>query len=318
VSEAGKSPFSDPFVLRPKVSPPLASIWEQVRPAAEWLVGFRDLGLVYARASEEASVEGFLARALIELGIECDVNELDLARIPQTGPCVVVANHPFGGVEGIVLGSLLRKVRKDVKIVANHLLARLVPMREVLLFVDPFGSKQATSTNGSALREALRYLKRGGMLVLFPAGEVAHLELGRGQVVEAAWSPAAAWLARVSGAPVLPVHFRGRNSALFQLAGLLNPQLRTALLPRELVNKRGQHVEVRIGGSIAARRLAGFANDGECVRYLRQRVAMLARRSESHAAGSGSPSRLGAFPISHRLEPLAASVDPVLIDRGRR
>jgi putative hemolysin len=278
------------------------------------VTGLAELADAYHRFEHAETPELFCSRILEELGIGWIANELDLARIPRSGPCIVVANHPFGAVEGLVLAAMLRAARPDVKILANHLLARIAPLRDALLCVDPFGRREAAASNVGALRGAIRYLKAGGMLAMFPAGEVAHFEPKRGRVVEGPWNAALEYLVRAAKAPVLPVHFRGQNGALFQLAGLAHPRLRTALLPRELLNKRGSQIEVRIGTLVAERRLASFAR-GDIVTYLRERTAMLGERTDGKQAGA--PLALPAFwpPRQVNLEPVAEAIDPAELAR---
>lgn len=188
---------------------------------------------------------------------------------------MVVANHPYGALEGLILARLLLKVRPDVKVMANYILSRVPELRDMFLLVDPFASGQAVEQNFRPLRDALRWLEQGGMLVVFPAGEVSSLAWGRWRVEDPSWSPMAAGLARRAKAKVLPVFFPGRNSALFQVAGLAHPRLRTALLPRELVNKIGSEVRPRIGSPIPYKRLAARAGSREASEYLRRRVYLL-------------------------------------------
>jgi putative hemolysin len=306
---------SNPFALDFAVEGALARAWSLCRPAVERMLGLTELGTLYGRACEETSVEGFLARSLVELGVEWNANALDLERIPRTGPCVVVANHPFGAVEGIVLGAMLRAVRPDVKILANYLLGRLEPMRELLVLVDPFGTANARLGNQRALREAVRLLQSGAMLAVFPAGEVAHWDVKAQSVVDPPWSETVAWLARAGRAPVLPVHFAGNNGPLFQLAGLVHARFRTALLPHELLNKRGRQIEVRVGAMISQRKLAGFSDDCERIAYLRKRTSMLAERPRAagDAKGWQGAQQRRALAAIQKAEPLAAAVDPTLL-----
>jgi putative hemolysin len=214
----------------------------------------------------------------------------------------VVANHPFGAVEGIVLALMLRRVRKDAKVLANFLLGRLPALREALLFVDPFGG-QAIS-NVRSLRAALRHIKQGGLLAMFPAGEVAHFDWKSRAVLDPPWNETLAWLVRASGSVVVPVHFDGCNGPLFQVAGLLHPRLRTALLPRELLNKRGRVLDVRVGTAIGQNKIAGMADDAEIVAYLRRRTSMLAARP-----------RLFLEPPPPAMAALVDPVDPGELER---
>jgi len=127
----------------------------------------------------------------------------------------------------------------------------------VCIFVDPFGETGSVNANAGALREGLAWLRRGGLLATFPAGEVAHLNFRDGTTVDPPWNLAITRLARISGSSALPVFFQGSNSMAFQLAGALHPSLRTASLPRELLNKSGRQIRVRIGRPIPPARIAG-------------------------------------------------------------
>src|SRR5262249_21179832 len=127
-----------------------------------------------------------------------------------------------------------------------------------LLFVDPFGSQGAVLPNLRALRDAVRWLKQGRMLAVFPAGEVSHFDPATRRVVDPAWNDSVSLLARATGASALPTYFHGHNGFGFQLAGVLHPRLRTALLPRELLRRRGQVLDVRVGAIVPPRKLASF------------------------------------------------------------
>lgn len=211
----------------------------------------------------------------------------ELARIPQQGPVVVVANHPFGALEGLILAKMLLAVRPDVKIMANYLLSRLPELRDLFVLVDPFGSQGAKGHNIRPMRECLKVLTAGGLLGVFPAGEVAHprLENGRLAIADPNWSPTVARLVRQTGATVVPIHFSGQNSRLFQLLGLAHPLLRTAMLPREFINKRGSTIAARVGRPLDCERLArlpgcqGNSDPDACIiRSLRLRTSLLGDR----------------------------------------
>jgi putative hemolysin len=214
------------------------------------------------------------------------VSDEDLARIPASGPVVVVANHPFGGVEGLILAGLLSSVRPDVKIMANFLLKRIPELAEFFIFVDPFGSDASAKKNIRPLKQSLAHLRQGGILGVFPAGEVSHLQFKnrRPSVSDPAWSATVARIVRKTGATVVPMFFNGANSRLFQLLGLVHPILRTALLPREFFNKGHKPIEVRIGSPIPFAKLSS-CGEGEdeadelVIRYLRLRSYLLGTRA---------------------------------------
>jgi putative hemolysin len=208
---------------------------------------------------------------------------------------------------------MLCGARSDVLILANHLLERVAPLRPALLSIDPFGRRDAAASNSSALRRAVRFVRAGGMLALFPSGEVAHFDLRRGRVTEAPWHETLAHLVRASKAPVLPIHFRGHNGPFFQAAGLVHPRLRTALLGRELVNKRGARIEARVGALVSQRKLASFSEPADLVSYLRERTAMLGEGREPRPAGLGWRPNGVAMLREERAEAIAPPVDPSLM-----
>lgn len=230
-----------------------------------------------------AGARDFLARALLELRVGSDITEADLGNVPKEGPLVVVSNHPFGVVEGLVLARLLLAIRPDVKILANHLLSAIPEMRPLLIEIDAFGGRGAKVRNMAGLRAALAWLKKGGLIVAFPAGEVSSLALKKRMVADPPWQRGVARLVRKAGAPVLPVFFQGRNGALFQAAGLVHPRLRTLLLPRENLGQCGRSLRLSMGAPIAAEKLAAFATDEEASSYMRFRCHLLRNRGRQQA-----------------------------------
>jgi len=207
------------------------------------------------------------------------VAEDDLARIPASGPLVVVANHPFGGIEGLVLHALLKKVRPDVKLMANYLLGRVDGLRDDLILVDPFGGQSAARRNPAPLREAIAWVKEGHALGIFPSGTVSHWQPRNGVIADPEWSPTVAGIARRGNATILPVFFAGSNRPLFHLAGIIHPRLRTALLPAELVNKSNRRIEVHIGNPVKPDILTRATDDRKLIRYLRFRTYLLEHRT---------------------------------------
>jgi putative hemolysin len=198
--------------------------------------------------------------------------------IPAKGPLVAVANHPFGGLEGIILAHLLLSARPDVKVMGNYILKRIPGIADSIIAVDPFGSKTAWAANREALRSALQWLNDGGAMVIFPAGEVSSLQWRRQRIADPPWSRHAGGMIRRSAATVLPVYFPGRNGVNFQLAGLLHPRLRTAMLPRELVKKCGQEIPVCVGRAIPWAKLRRLPDDRSRTDFLRASTYFLQNR----------------------------------------
>jgi putative hemolysin len=247
-----------------------------VSGALERVLLFDQLNALYYRILHVKDGRTFHEKLLQELGVHYEAPPGDLARIPTDGPVVVTANHPFGAIEGIILVTILRSVRPDVKVMANFLLGSIPELRDLFILVDPFARPTSTYANVRALREALTWLKRGRMLAVFPAGEVSHIDFPSRTVTDPEWNDSIARIIRATGATALPVYFDGSNGLAFQVLGLVHPRLRTALLPHEFLNKRDKTIGLRIGSPIAFNRLAAFKTDHELMQYLRHRTYALA------------------------------------------
>jgi putative hemolysin len=237
-------------------APVFGSVLKQMTPAPVAgalgkILRIDDLDRVVERIRARRDVsEGltFAEETLRALGVEIRVRQEELARIPRTGPVVVVANHPYGMLEAAALSSMLERVRPDAKVIANHWMGAVEELRDKLILVDTMGG--ATQGNSRTLRSALAHLGQGGLLVVFPAGEVSHWDAKRGGVADPEWSDGAARMARATGAQVSPVYFAGANGWVFQVAGMVHPRLRTALLPHELLSKKNRTLEIRVGHAL--------------------------------------------------------------------
>jgi putative hemolysin len=259
----------------------------------------------------QQSPAGFrLENLLAEMRIGLSVGAADQARIPASGPVVVVANHPYGVLDGAVLAVLLTRVRPDVKVLTNFLLGDIPGLQKHCIFVDPFQTDRSVESNRRALREALAWLQQGGMLAIFPAGEVSHWQMPNAQISDGEWNETAVRLIRRTGATALPVYFCGNNSVGFQLMSMLHPKLRTAFLLQEFLQQKGKTVEVRVGSGIPAEALHPIPDDGEAIQYLRWRTYLLARRTKPEAVWHTALRSRLAFKIQ---DPVAVAVQPELM-----
>lgn len=274
-------------------------------PLAEKFVPLGRVRDLYRRV--QRSAKGFsLENLLAEMQVELRVDPADALRIPASGPVVVVANHPFGMMDGAVLAVLLARVRPDVKVMTNYLLRDVPELAQHCIFVDPFqndssGGRKNIDVNRRALREALAWLQGGGMLGVFPAGEVSHLQLHQGQISDPAWNETAARLIQQTEATALPLYFCGRNSVSFHLFGMIHPKLRTAFLLQEFLHQKGRTIDVRVGSEITSDFIAGIADHREATEYLRWRTYLLAQRSQ--------PTKL--WPITASFKMPAKVVEPI-------
>ena len=247
----------------------------------------------------------FAGELLRQLDVEVTVAPADLEKIPAAGPVIAVSNHPFGILDGVILTDLLTRARPDARILTSQMLGDLPELAPVCIFIDPFERPESRIANGRALKQALTHVKKGGLLLIFPAGEVAHFDFRAGAIRDPAWRATAARLIRMTGAKALPILVRGANSIPFQMLGMVHPRLRTAALPAELLNKRGKVVEVRIGGAIEPAQMEALDGDEAAIRYLRLRTDLLARRG---VAEELQAERAAAVADAHDPARLAAEV----------
>jgi putative hemolysin len=254
-------------------------------PLVERALGLRNLDRVYqdtlaayeALPEDERTCGAFMAAAVKAHGVAAVLDLPAGFEIPATGPLVVIANHPFGVTDPCLLGAFIGSKRKDLKIMTNALLGTMPEVADHAILVNPFGGPEAAKANLAGMKAALKHLTAGGALIIFPSGEVSSYKPGKG-LDEAPWSKHVGSLVRRTQSTVLPVYFPGANSALFQLAGVVNPRLRTGLLLREFAKQRGQQVEMRVGMPILYSKLRKFQNDEALTKFLRIHTLVLAER----------------------------------------
>lgn len=218
-----------------------------------WVTGLleRALGISAARTAlgDAVHLEGraFVDAVLASLEIEADRAAVSREEIPPAGALVVVANHHFGAADALLALSLFLPVRPDLKVAANRSLVIFPQLGGLIFPVAAPSVRRRRRIAGT--RELVRHLRAGGAVLIFPAGQVA----GRGRagtIEDRPWSPGVGRLVHLSGAAVLPVAFEGSNSPWFYLARLLHFRLGTLLLVRELLNKAGRRIPVRVGRPI--------------------------------------------------------------------
>ncbi len=277
----------------------------------ETLLGLTRCAEIYEQAGAIEEPRAFMRAVLACMEINCEPRPEEVSQIPEKGPVVVVANHPFGGIEGILLADLLMSVRPDLKIMANFMLNRVPQLKALTIPVDPFGGPDAARANAGPMLAALRWVKQGGMLLVFPAGEVSHLRLPRCEITDSAWSPTVGFIVRQARATVVPIFFKGQNGPLFHAAGLVHPRLRTALLARELINKQGRRIAMKIGTPIPYRWIQRYPDDARLVEYLRWRTCILGCKPSS---GIRLPALVKA-PGAKKSRPIVRPQDPALCRR---
>ena len=239
------------------------------------LLGLNRLNRLYdaVRDSGDRCTE----EALRWLEISYRVCDKDRSNIPPAGGVIFLANHPTGALDGILLIDLLARSRPDVRFLGNFLLERIEPLAHYFISVDPF-DPSTPRRNYTGMRQALEHVRKRGALVIFPAGEVATWQKGFSRVKDKPWSHSVIRFVRRAEVPIVPLCIEARNSTLFHLLGKIHPLLRTALLPHELLNKRGKSVYISIGSALLPRKLASLESLTTYGDYLRANVEYLCKK----------------------------------------
>ena len=229
----------------------------------EWLTG--KLTLLHLirefEARGPARGEEFWQRTLDVMGIDLKTPAEQIARIPKDGPLVVVANHPHGLVDGLVMGRLVACARQDFKILTRSLLTGIEEIAYHMVPV-PFPHEEDSLQKSLEMRRhAMEHLAGGGVVILFPSGQVAASETWFGRAVEAEWNPFTAKMVLRSGATVLPIYFPGQNSRWYQIANRLSPTLRQGLLLHEIAHALNKPQAPVIGAPIPGDTLKAWSTN---------------------------------------------------------
>lgn len=273
---------------------------------AERATGLNRLERLYQQRPAALDGAAFVRYALASLGLQHEVRTGSLDAVPASGPLIIVANHPGGAADGLLLADLLLRRRPDLQILANQLLQRIPELAPLILPVDVF--RPGASLGG--VRAALRHLDAGGALLLFPAGEVSRLDLRGRRIADPPWADSVSLLMRRSGAAVLPLHIEGHATWPSLLAGALHPRLRTACLPRDLLRQAGQTVRLHLGEPVQANELQRIAPSAQ--------TAYLRLLTESLGAQAAQPVQADQAPLAAPQAPELLAAELAALPAGCR
>jgi putative hemolysin len=203
------------------------------------------------------------------LGVSYTCAAQSTTNIPEKGSFIAISNHPYGGIDGIIMLKTLLEKRPDFKLMGNFLLQKIKPIESYILPVNPFENHPEYASSIVGMRQALMHLKNGGCLGIFPAGEVSTLNIIKQEITDKKWDNSILKFIKMANVPVVPMHFSGSNSKLFHTLGLIHPELRTAKLPSELFNKKDKPISLSIGSPITCEEQLVFSNIEQYGRYLR-------------------------------------------------
>ena len=233
----------------------------------------------------------FASAVLNDIGMKYDVGFEDtvdmlgsmqdtLSALTGEGPFITISNHPCGHVDGIMLVDLFGHVRPDYKVMVNQILARIEPLEDSFIPVTPTGSSRTapTAASVSGIKAALKHLRSGGGLGLFPSGAVSDLSLKDRCVRDREWQEAVVRLIMKAQVPVIPVRFFDGNSGFYYSLGLIGWMVRLLRLPAEVFNKKGRTMHIGIGPVISVEEQKRFGTDiGAFRAFLRERVYDMTR-----------------------------------------
>jgi putative hemolysin len=265
------------------------------------LLRFDKLNRVYKQIGDKKGLD-FIDELLdiLDINFLHDVDELQ-KRVPEKGAAIVVSNHPFGGLEGILLIKMLNQVRPDVKIISTHLLQKIDPISDYFIEEESFLKKNNKITGDLSPEKASAHLEKGGLLCFFPAAEVSHFDAFR-VLADKEWQYPILKFIKLQKVPVVPVHFQGNNSRLFYLMGNVLPSLKEMKLPTEILYQHRKPIKIRIGNPISVADQDKFNDIHQFGRYLRAKTYLLCSKLEVKRFFNYSLKR------QQKIEPIAEPV----------
>jgi putative hemolysin len=274
---------------------------------------YNNLNKVYSELHDKDPIT--LINCLLDkLDLKYDLPEEDMKNIPEEGGFITISNHPYRGLDSMLLFKLISEKRNDFKIMANYLLQNIEPLREIILPVNTFETSRKSGASLAGIKIAFNHVKNGHCLGIFPAGERSiYYEVSK-IIIDKVWQSSSLKFIKNASVPVIPVYFHGTNSRLFHIIRKINPLLRSTRLPSELISKKNRMVKIRIGSPISVIEQSEFKDIAQYGRYLRARTYALGSRLE--ARKFFVPQQNGK---KIKPEPVIAPVPPeILTDEFRK
>ncbi|ADY52826.1 phospholipid/glycerol acyltransferase [Pseudopedobacter saltans DSM 12145] len=243
------------------------------------IMKINDVNRTFEKAMSHEGLD-FVDEILRLLGVKIEISETDLKNLPASGSFIAVANHPYGGIEGLMLIKILGSVRPESKVMANFLLKKIPNLSDFFVAVNPFENIEHSSSI-SGIKTTLSLLENGTPLGIFPAGEVSTFKITQQRVTDKQWHPVVGKIIAKSRKPVVPIYFHGNNGLLFNILSLIHPTLRTAKLPSELFNKNGHTIKVRIGKPIYFEDIPKTGTANDILNYVRAKTYALGASLEN-------------------------------------
>lgn len=228
-----------------------------IGPLLDTLLGIRKLRKIYlANQLSGLEKQDFSMQLLAALGVQVSGGESIIAKIPLAGRCIVVCNHPYGMIEGVIIAHLITSIRPDTKIMANIGLQIFREIKDYFIFANPLKPKAAI--NNSAIKQCFNHVKNEGVLVIFPAGRVSFYHADKQRITDGEWNRLAIQISTKTETPILPVFISGTNSKLFHRMGRIYYRFRLLMLAREMLKLQQHHIALKTNNLIQTKQLKEF------------------------------------------------------------
>lgn len=211
-------------------------------------------------------------------GLSLDVVGGALSNIPKSGPLVLISNHPYGILDGLILGNILSQTRGDFRILAHRIFRKSEELDKIILPISFDETKEAVKLNIATRKTSLDYLASGGAIGIFPGGTVATSKTPFGRPMDPAWRTFTAKMIMKSKATVIPIYFDGHNSRLFQLMSHMHYTLRMAFLINEFRMRVDEPVKIAIGEALPSDMIDQYKDPKALMDFLRQETYRLSPR----------------------------------------
>lgn len=231
-----------------------------------YITQLRRLNKLYDKAYDE-SADVFLDKLMDSLGVSLSIDDEDLNKIPKDGAFITVSNHPYGGLDEIILLKLLKDVRPDYKVISNHIMQNIAPLKDSFFAID--------DNKRDSIKDIEGYIASGYSFGVFPAGSVSTYNTETNSVEDRAWDHSILKTLFTAKVPIVPIYISGMNSVLYHVLGVIHPILRTMRGPSEMLNKKNRVIKIRIGSPIPVHLQKTFIDVTQFGRFLRAKTNLL-------------------------------------------
>jgi putative hemolysin len=229
------------------------------------------LNSLYERHKEKVGIE-FIDAVFNDLNIKYSISEQDLKNIPKNNAFIIIANHPYGFLDKLLMTKILIEQRPDFQVVGNKSLKKILPIADYVYPAHSFDIHNNNKISKAEINVLSEHIKNGSPIGVFPAGEVSTYQEDTKSITDKRWEISIIKLIKKAKVPIIPMYIHGSNSFAFHLLSKVQPFLRTSQIPAELLNKKNQNIQIRIGSPIPVKEVESFNDINKLYRYIRARV----------------------------------------------